>query len=446
MQLAIPNLENVTQLARSNLENVTQLAIPNLENVTQLAIPNFVTGSFDETLSPADAYSMIGNSSFPIIDDILNVFGKDFNFSETFGAAKEFIKKNKPLISDITKKGKIVLGKGDLTQRLLAGSSLASMALSGISTETTNQMSKYITDNKDTLVKIGDIAKKVNGADISDISGIGKLITSVTGDSTLFSINDKDGISAVCSTIVSECNKLGLPNALTELSKVMPDMSVITQTAQKLLPDAVKNGDFNLFNEIATILPNNQGSMQYPTAIKDFLKNFDLPKDVKISDIPNIYNKLKDSFTKFDNKWLKDNNSNSNSTPNAIDTINGTAITTCNKDAEKVISTGILNTNNEDEQMLALAALYGNTDVDHEFFKLYPTCAIGEFQRKQTKVTTPSPDNKLVQNKIKSEPLKLSSGGYIQTTQSAYISIGGIVDPGDIKPIIKNDVIGDPLW
>ena len=432
------------QLAMPNLENAMQLAIPNFENAMQLAIPNFVTGSFDETLSPADAYSMTGDSSFPIIDDILNVFGKDFNFSETFGAAKEFIKKNKPLISDITKKGKIVLGKGDLTERLLAGSSLASTALSGLSTETTNQMSKYITDNKDTLVKIGDIAKKVNGADISDISEIGKLITSVTGDSTLFSINDKDGISAVCSTIVSECNKLGLPNALTELSKVMPDMSVITQTAQKLLPDAVKNGDFNLFNEIATILPNNQGSMQYPTAIKDFLENFDLPKDVKISDIPNIYNKLKDSFTKFDNKWLKDNNSNS--TPNAIDTINGTAITTCNKDAEKVISTGILNTNNEDEQMLALAALYGDTDVDHEFFKLYPTCAIGEFQRKQTKVTTPSPDNKLVQNKIKSEPLKLTSGGYIQTTQSAYISIGGIVDPGDIKPIIKNDVIGDPLW
>ena len=444
MQLAIPNLA-IPNFVSGSFDKILSPADAYNMAGMQLAIPNFVSGSFDETLSPADAYNMAADSSFPIIDDILNVFGKDFNFSETFGAAKEFIKKNKPLISEITKKGKIVLGKGDLTQRLLAGSSLASMALSGLSTETTNQMSKYITDNKDTLVKIGDIAKKVNGADISDISGIGKLITSVTGDSTLFSINDKDGISAVCSTIVSECNKLGLPNALTELSKVMPDMSVITQTAQNLLPDAIKGGDFNLFNEIATILPNNQGSMQYPTAIKDFLKNFDLPKDVKISDIPNIYNKLKDSFTKFDNEWLKDN-SNSNSTPNAIDTINGTAITTCNKDAEKVISTGILNTNNEDEQMLALAALYGDTDVDHEFFKLYPTCAIGEFQRKQTKVTTPSPDNKLVQNKIKSEPLKLTSGGYIQTTQSAYISIGGIVDPGDIKPIIKNDVIGDPLW
>ena len=40
----------------------------------QLAIPNFVTGSFDETLSPADAYNMAGDSSFPIIDDILNIF------------------------------------------------------------------------------------------------------------------------------------------------------------------------------------------------------------------------------------------------------------------------------------------------------------------------------------------------------------------------------------
>jgi hypothetical protein len=73
-----------------------------------------------------------------------------------------------------------------------------------------------------------------------------------------------------------------------------------------------------------------------------------------MSDIPAVYDKLKDSFTKFDSNWLKDNSSNS--TPSLIDTINGTAVTTCNKDAEKVISAGILNTNNEDEQMLALAA------------------------------------------------------------------------------------------
>ena len=272
----------------------------------QLAIPNFVTGSFDETLSPADAYNMAGDSSFPIIDDILNVFGKDFNFSETFGAAKEFIKKNKPLISEITKKGKIVLGKGDLTQRLLAGSSLASMALSGLSTETTNQMSKYITDNKDTLVKIGDAVEKIQGADISDISGLGKLISSVTGDPTLFSINDKDGISGICSSIVSECSKFGVPNVLTELSKVMPDSSVIIDAAKKLLPDAIKGGDFNMFNEIASIIPNGEGASKFPTAIKDLLTNFKLPSDVKVSDLTTMYTKLTESFDKFDNKWLKD--------------------------------------------------------------------------------------------------------------------------------------------
>ena len=56
-------------------------------------------------------------TSLPVIDDLLNILGKDFNFSEAFGAAKEFIKNNKPLIKDITEKGKIVLGKGDLTER-----------------------------------------------------------------------------------------------------------------------------------------------------------------------------------------------------------------------------------------------------------------------------------------------------------------------------------------
>ena len=92
-----------------------------------LAVPNFVSGSFNEELSAADAYEMSSAfTSLPVIDDLLNMFGKDFNFSDAFGAANEFIKNNKPLISDITKKGKIVLGKGSLTERLLAGSSLAS--------------------------------------------------------------------------------------------------------------------------------------------------------------------------------------------------------------------------------------------------------------------------------------------------------------------------------
>ena len=117
-----------------------------------LAVPNFVSGSFKEELSAADAYGMSSAfTSLPVIDDLLNMFGMDFNFSEAFGAANEFIKKNKPLIKDITEKGKIVLGKGDLTERLLAGSSLASTALSGLSPNMSDQMNKYINDNKDTL-------------------------------------------------------------------------------------------------------------------------------------------------------------------------------------------------------------------------------------------------------------------------------------------------------
>ena len=168
-----------------------------------LAVPNFVSGSFNEELSAADAYGMSSAfTSLPVIDDLLNMFGKDFNFSEAFGAANEFIKNNKPLIKDITSKGKIVLGKGSLTERLLAGSSLASTALSGLSPNMSDQMEKYINDNKDTLVKIGDTVKQIQGADISDINGLGKLISSVTGDPTLFSINDKDGISGICSSIV----------------------------------------------------------------------------------------------------------------------------------------------------------------------------------------------------------------------------------------------------
>ena len=406
-----------------------------------LAVPNFVSGSFSEELSAADAYGMSSAfTSLPVIDDLLNMFGKDFNFSDAFGAANEFIKNNKPLISDITKKGEIVLGKGSLTERLLAGSSLASTALSGLSPNMTDQMKSYINDNKDTLVKIGDTVKQIQGADISDISGLGKLISSVTGDSTLFSINDKDGISGICSSIASECSKFGVPNVLTELSKVMPDSSVIVDAAKKLLPDAVKGGDFNMFNEIASIIPNGEGASKFPTAIKDLLTNFKLPSDVKVTDLTSMYTKLTESFDKFDNKWLKDD------APANIETIQGVAVTTSSEDAQKVISAGILNSTNENEQMLSLAALYGGTDVDHEFFKLYPTIAIGDYQRKQVKTVTPSPNKVTTESNVSLSALQSTDGGYIESMKDAYISIDGIVDPGNVIPIEKNIVIGDSLW
>lgn len=405
-----------------------------------LAIPNFVSGSYDEALSAADAYGMSSLTSLPIIDDLLNMFGKDFNFSEKFGAAKEFIQKNKPLIKSITDKGKLVLNsKGSLTERLLAGSSLASTALSGLSPGLGDQLNKYVSDNKDTLVKIGDVVNKVNGADLTDISSLGKLITGVTGDSSLFSINDKEGISSLCSSIAAECSKLGLPNTLTELSKSMTDNSVIVQAAQKLLPDAVKGGDFNLFNEISSILPTGTGSAQYPSAIKDFLTNFKLPNDVKISDIPQLYTKLTDSFGKFDSKWLKE-------TSGYTDTIKGAVVSTASEDAKKVICTGILNSEEEDERMLSLAALYGGTDVDHEFFKLYPTAAIGSFQRKQTEIKTPTPDNEIVYIEDDIYPLKLTMGGFVESDEDAQVTIRGLLDPGNTKPIVKNIVVGDPLW
>ena len=406
-----------------------------------LAVPNFVSGSFSEELSAADAYGMSSAfTSLPVIDDLLNMFGKDFNFSDAFGAANEFIKNNKPLISDITKKGEIVLGKGSLTERLLAGSSLASTALSGLSPNMTDQMKSYINDNKDTLVKIGDTVKQIQGADISDISGLGKLISSVTGDPTLFSINDKDGISGICSSIVSECSKFGVPNVLTELSKVMPDSSIIVDAAKKLLPDAVKGGDFNMFNEIASIIPNGEGASKFPTAIKDLLTNFKLPSDVKVTDLTSMYTKLTESFDKFDNKWLKDD------APANIETIQGVAVTTSSEDAQKVISAGILNSTNENEQMLSLAALYGGTDVDHEFFKLYPTIAIGDYQRKQVKTVTPSPNKVTTESNVSLSALQSTDGGYIESMKDAYISIDGIVDPGNVIPIEKNIVIGDSLW
>ena len=406
-----------------------------------LAVPNFASGSFKEELSAADAYEMSSAfTSLPVIDDLLNIYGKDFNFSEAFGAAKEFIKNNKPLIKDITSKGKIVLGKGSLTERLLAGSSLASTALSGLSPNMSDQMEKYINDNKDTLVKIGDTVKQIQSADISDINGLGKLISSVTGDSTLFSINDKDGISGICSSIASECSKFGVPNVLTELSKVMPDSSVIVDAAKKLLPDAVKGGDFNMFNEIASIIPNGEGASKFPTAIKDLLTNFKLPSDVKVTDLTSMYTKLTDSFDKFDNKWLKDD------APANIETIQGVAVTTSSEDAQKVISAGILNSTNENEQMLSLAALYGGTDVDHEFFKLYPTIAIGDYQRKQVKTVTPSPNKVTTESNVSLSALQSTDGGYIESMKDAYISIDGIVDPGNEIPIEKNIVIGDPLW
>ena len=73
-----------------------------------LAVPNFASGSFKEELSAADAYEMSSAfTSLPVIDDLLNIFGKDFNFSEAFGAANEFIKKINHLLKILLKRVKL---------------------------------------------------------------------------------------------------------------------------------------------------------------------------------------------------------------------------------------------------------------------------------------------------------------------------------------------------
>ena len=135
-----------------------------------LAKTTFFSGDKINPL-PLDAYSATGNGIYNKIAEFVSGLGID---PSGLTRGSEFLKKNLPAIKSVYKAGKTLANGGSLASRVDAANTLfksgAPLIASVLPTNLANSITEGMNNNADTLAKLGDVVKKVEGVNLSDMA------------------------------------------------------------------------------------------------------------------------------------------------------------------------------------------------------------------------------------------------------------------------------------
>ena len=414
-----------------------------------LAVPSFVAGTSDEKLNTPDIYTLEKSTSLPFIDDLKGFFSGDFNLKEMFGKASSFIKTNLPLIKSVIKNGREIMKKGSLASRLGAAGNLFNTGMGALPESMTSGIKSFIKENEKAFAVLGDVTKRIDGTNLKDIRSLGNLVNAVAQKNDLFKVDDKSSMVGICSGLVTECTRNGIPNSFGELSKVLGSSELVRDLAKQVLPESIKIGDIDLIKDISKVIPQDVGKYVTKDVVQQFLSNVKIPKSLKKNDLKETFDSMKTSFSKMDSTWKRIARDISNNKTKEV--INGTSIIKANEDGKKLISVGIINSDKTEDQMMAVGLIHPSISVDESLFKMYPTMALGQYRRNQPEVTLPNNEVTTSHQVNNGVLVTGGNGDLFGTKNKAYITIDGVVEKDNsgiinIDPNIENVVTGSELW
>ena len=216
-----------------------------------LAKTTFFSGDKINPL-PLDAYGATGNGIYNKIAEFVSGLGIDPN-GLTRGS--EFLKKNLPDIKSLYKAGKTLANGGSLASRVDAANTLfksgAPLLASVLPTNLANSITEGMKNNADTLAKLGDVVKKVEGVNLSDMAQVGNLLSDMTGANGPFDVIDNQSAVGVMTGIAINACKNGIPSAINTVLNSSENRAVLQETMKKIMPEVVKLGDVDYLKEVA---------------------------------------------------------------------------------------------------------------------------------------------------------------------------------------------------
>lgn len=124
------------------------------------------------------------------------------------------------------------------------------------------------------LAQVGSITRAIQTTNLSNISSIGQTIAQITGNSSLFAINDRGAQIGVYSGILQEASSLGLRGTFGPLMAQVTDQHILSNVAQQSLPVLAANGDLQSLGDLTMQLGGQQAAMLYPELVQKVAQNY----------------------------------------------------------------------------------------------------------------------------------------------------------------------------
>lgn len=260
------------------------------------------TSFFGSTAEPTrlDAYTTAGNGVYSKITDIAGKLGID---PSGLLRGSEWVKKNLPLIKNVYSAGKAVVNGKNLVSQIAAGTSLFKNGLpllaGALPANVTSSISNMITQHSDTIVKLGNVAEMVKGADLTNLQNVGDMLSNLTGQNGLFEIKDKSSIVGVMSGLCVEGCKLGVPGAVSAVLGSTNGRDMLQSCMANVMPELVKLGKLGPLEEVGNFCKSKGFELAGIGGYDKFLKDFKLG-DVNPSNALGTFSRYLDTAKNLD--------------------------------------------------------------------------------------------------------------------------------------------------
>jgi hypothetical protein len=342
-----------------------------LNDSTPLAAPTFVTGPLDN-VAAADPYKAKGG----VINSIQDTLKKaGISIPDVLKGGKA-LATLLPIVQGL-KNGSLLVDRNSLITRLLASSTAITSAFKFLGTDAQNSILGNLKDVGKYAVTINGMVRQVQTTNFNDLSGIGRLVNSFTGDATSFLAVDKDSLAGIVAGTVKECTRFGIPNSFSAITATINDSTIIKSAIGQSLTDVIGASDVASLKAMCTAVGDGSIPLINPNTIGMFGTQFNRSVATVLNAAPTndagTLASIMDTYNAVDSKW----NSCTRSTASGDQpTFSIASLTGASSDFKDMLSNGVKTMTDDNAHLYALASVYGSTDVNTTLSNDFPTTVL----------------------------------------------------------------------
>lgn len=333
---------------------------------TLLATPNFIAGVNDK-LAAIDVYAKNTKAVVNKIQDIAKLFDVDLTSLLKGGDA---IAQAFPLIKSV-KDGLIELNKENLVARLTGLSKNVANAVKQMGGEFFDQLGN-VQLIKDVAATVDGVTSYLKDVSYASLSAISDLVSQVTGDPTLFRIQDKEAAAALFTGLIKEASSKGISNTFKAVVSKIKDSDVLNSVIANVLPDVIDKSDVRMLASIVQSDGSKVTRLLDSRLIDKFASKYSFGLGFEPSKVQQAFKEVRETFDLINPSW------NRYITPvqNGIARLaNATVITQASADFKKGML-DYIKLNNQDlpteDKLLSLGTVFDSVSVDVELQKRFP--------------------------------------------------------------------------
>lgn len=331
-----------------------------------LAKSTWVATAKDD-LAVKDAYDIDGSSVITSVKNLMDA--SDLSFTDVLRGGK-WVANQVPLLTQLVRQGAYTFTAKGLTARILGASNLAMTAMSGLSSKAAGNILGMVSQDKQLFAAVNGVVRRVAATNLSDISSVGRLINGITGNPTLFSVQDQDSQVGLWAGIIHEASALRIPNTWQQLTSSITNRNMLAQIANKTIPGVLRRADALTMRDMASTLGDKSLLSLAPNALQDFGAYYSLPELSTSKDISTEFANIKEAFTAVDSTWDMDTRETDDG---PVETLNLTSLMSMSPDMRRVFTQGAREaTAGSREQLYALANILPPISVKDSIAKSFP--------------------------------------------------------------------------